>query len=553
MRAFLVLLALTSAWGFQTAPEVRELTHHSQVLNADRAYRVALPPSYDSSQKRYPVLYWLYGYQQSPPDFKGPLGAFCAAHEVIGVAMGPVDTVGEYPLYLPELIDHIDRTLRTVPDRAHRAVSGSGIGGFLALWSAGKYPDLFGSASTLHGYVEAPIGPRGFDLAFRNDAVLANYDGVRLLPQAASLEALLEFHAKAFADPPAKPAPFSHTDVYPNFAVWGWEAASNRAQPGYTVLENVSARGFRSAVRESLPDGPAIPAVRLSLASPARTYPPGSAQTVTYIRLRDGKLRHETRKADAEGRLTFDLDGDAYEVGVGAGPVLAASGYEISDAAWATAGKPVHLRVKFWNKGAARSGTVILQWESPDEGVKFAAPSSRLFGLAPGESVMLPVTFSAETGLPSVRIVAVDGATRMPLQVPVFPPAEPATVFQIVDGLTVTVWQHGRQPVDLTFGEGNRDNHAAPGETFAILFPDGEYLRPAELFTNDSCVENSVRGSDTWSEYITEHYSLPTIRADCPPGHVVHMLARVPVPDAPPRYYSLEFPVWYRTATQPRP
>ncbi len=547
MRVPLVLLALTSAWGVQPAPEVRELTHHSQVLDADRAYRIALPPSYDGSQKRYPVLYWLYGYQQSPPDFKGPLGAFCASHEVIGVAIGPVDTVGKYPLYLPELVDHIDRTLRTVPDRAHRAVSGFGIGGFLALWSAGKHPDLFGGASTLHGYVESPVGPLGFEVAFRNDAVLANYDGVRLLPQAASLEALLDFHAKALGDPPGQPAPFSHTDVYPNFAVWGWDVASNRAQPGYTVLENVSARGFRSAVRESLPEGPAIPAVRLSIASPARTYPAGSVQIVTYIRLRDGKLRRENRKADAEGRLTFDLDGEAYEVGVGSGPVLAASGFEIAGAAWATAGKPVHLRVRFWNKGAARSGTVPLQWESPDEGVKFATASSRLFGLAPGESVTLPITFTAETGLPAVRIVAVDGASRMPLQVPVFPPAEAAAAFQIADGLTVTAWQHGRQPIDMTFGEGNRDSHAAPGETFAILFPDGEYQRPAELFTNDSCVDNSVRGSDTWSEYVTEHYSLPAIRADCQPGHLVHMLARVPVPDAPPRYYAIEFPVWYRT------
>ena len=546
MRASLVFLSLAAAWGFQSAPVVQDLTHTSQVLGGERAYRIAVPPSYAGSRKRYPVLYWLYGYQQSPPDFQGPLGAFCVAHDVVGVSVGPVDTVGAYPLYLPELIDHIDRTLRTVPDRAHRAISGYGVGGFLALWSAGKYPDLFASASTLHGYVESPVGPRGFELAFRNDEVLGNYDGIRIQPQAESLEALLEFHVKALADPPPKPAPFSHADVYPNFSVWGWEVASNRAQPGYTVLENVSARGFRSAVRQSVPAGSAIPAVKLSMASPARAYPPGSAQAVTYIRLRDGKMRRENRKADAAGRLTFELDGDAYEVGIGAGPLLAASGFEIPDAAWATAGKPVNLRVRFWNEGSARSVTVVVKWESPDAGVQFATPASRLSGLAPGESATLPVTFTADTGLPEVRIVAVDGAGRMPLTVPVYPPAEPATLFQIADGVTVTAWQHGRQPVDMTFGDGNRDNHAAPGENFAILFPDGEYLRPAELFTNDACIDNSVRGSDTWSEYVTEHYSLPTIREDCQPGHVVHMLARVPAPGAAPRWYAIEFPVWYR-------
>jgi pimeloyl-ACP methyl ester carboxylesterase len=545
VRPFLVFLALTAASGFQSPPAIQDLTHSSQVLGGDRPYRVALPASYAGSQKRYPVFYWLYGYQQSAPDFAGPMGEFCAKQEIICVSLGPVDTEGAYPLYFPELVEHIDRTLRTLPDRDHRAVSGHGVGGFLALWTAGKYPDLVGSASTLNGAVEAPVGPRGFETAFRNDEVLGNYDGVRILPQARTLEALLEFHGKAFADTQPKPAPFSHADVYPNFMVWGWDVASDRGQPGFTVLENVSARGFRSAVRQWLPDGGAIPEVKLSIASPAKSYPPGSPQAVTYIRLRDGKARRATTKADAQGRLTFELDGDAWEVGVGAGSLLAASGVEFAEGAWATAGKPVSLRVKFWNTGGARSATAMVKWESPDAGVVFTTPSSRIFGLAPGESAAVPIMFTADTGLPLVRIVAVDGANRMPLSVRVFPPAGPAPAFRIADGATVAAYQHGTQPGDVTFGEGNGDGHAAPGETFAVLVPDGEYLRAAELFTNDTCVDNSVRGSDTWTT-VTVHYSLPSIRSDCPPGHTVHMLARVPMPTAPPRYYAIEFPVWYR-------
>jgi hypothetical protein len=545
VRTSLVFLALTAAWGFQSAPEIQNLTHSSQVLGGDRPYRVALPPSYSSSQKRYPVFFWLYGYQQSAPDFDGPMGEFCAKQEIVCVSFGPVDTVGAYPLYFPELVEQIDRTLRTLPDRAHRAISGYGTGGFLALWTAGKYPDLVGSASTLNGEVEAPVGPRGFEAAFRNDEVLSNYDGVRILPQAQTLEALLEFHGKALTDTASTPAAFSHIDVYPNFAVWGWEAASDRGQPGFTALESVSARGFRSAVRQWLPDGGTIPEVKLSIASAPKLYPPGSAQSVTYIRVRDGKTRPVTQKADAQGRLTFDLDGDAWEVGVGSAPILAASGFEPAEGAWVTTGKAVTVRVKFWNKGGARSTTGILKWESPDAGVTFATAESRIFGLAPGESAGVPVTFTADTGLPAVRIVAVNGANRIPVSVRVFPPAEPGKSFRIADGITVTAYQHGTQPEDLTFGEGNHDGHAAPGETFAVLFPDGEYLRAAELFATDACVDNSVRGSDTWS-LTTVHYSLPAIRPECEPGHVVHMLARVPVLNGPARYYSIEFPVWYR-------
>jgi hypothetical protein len=160
---------------------------------------------------------------------------------------------------------------------------------------------------------------------------------------------------------------------------------------------------------------------------------------------------------------------------------------------------------------------------------------------------MIPLSFTTpEAAGPMVKIVAVDGANRMPFDVPLFPPAATATVFQIADGTTVHAMQHGTQHAELTFGEGNHDGHASPGESFAVLLPDGESARPAEVITNDSCVENTVRGSDSWGDYVSVVYSLPSIRADCQPGHVVHMLAKVPKPNAPTEYWAIEFPVWYR-------
>ena len=145
--------------------------------------------------------------------------------------------------------------------------------------------------------------------------------------------------------------------------------------------------------------------------------------------------------------------------------------------------------------------------------------TSRIFGLAPSESATVPVTFTTAAGRRrSIRIVAVDGTNRMPLDVPVFPAAEPATVFQIADGTTVDAWQHGTQHGEVSLGEGNGDRHAAPGENFAVLFPDGEYLRAAELFTNDACVDNTMRASDSVGEHASVKYSLPTIRPECSSG-----------------------------------
>jgi len=280
--------------------------------------------------------------------------------------------------------------------------------------------------------------------------------------------------------------------------------------------------------------------VKLSLETPLHLYPAGSAHSVTYIHLPDGKTRRSVQKADAQGRLSFDLDGGEYEVGISTEPAIVISGYEVADAAWATVGQPVKLRVKFWNVGAARSGTLPIQWESPNPAVKFENASSRLFGLGPGESVTLPVTFTADVPA-AVKIVAVEGTNRMPVDVSLFPPAEPAKNFLIADGRPLEAFQHGTQKTDVMLGEGNGDGYAAPGESFAILLPDGDSFRVAELFTNDACVDNTVRLSDAGAKY-----SVPRILPECEPGHRVRMLARVELPDRTVRYSEIEFPVWYR-------
>jgi len=532
------------------------------------------------------VVYWLHSEAHPPEARDRRLAEYVGENELILVDVG-VDTA-EFPLYFPELVAQVDKTLRTLADRGHRAVTGFSSAGFMACFLAAKYPDLLGSASSFGATTEAFVGPQRFPVESSLEDLADNLDGVRTRLVRSTADSLafyhhrldslwnftraahesstflagqdlaeigntLDFHLISFASPLPAPAVFSHADAYPNFTVWGWEVISNRHQPGFTVLENVSNSGFRSAVRESLPAGATLPEVNLSIGSPA-IYPPGVALTVTYIHLLDGKVRRSEQRVDAHGRLNFDISGDDYEVAVSTGALLTVSGYSIADAAWATAGQPVNLKVRFWNKGGAAMGTSLIHWESPNPGVKFASPEGRLYALQPGESANLPVTFTVTDADRAVaKIVAVSGANRMPLEVPLYPAAEPAKDFQIADGRTVTAYRHAVEKADLRFGEGNGDGHAAPGETFAVLLPDGGALRAAELFTNDSCVENSMRGSDSWAAYdgsgASAKYSLPSIRLDCEPGHVVHMLARVLIPNGAEshvKYWTVEFPVWYR-------
>src|SRR5439155_856535 len=87
--------------------------------------------------------------------FNEKIAADVAAHDLLVVSTGPVETNGEFPLYFPELVQQIDKTLRTIPDRDHRGVAGAAMGGFMAQWTAGKFPDLVGSASSSQPLAEA--------------------------------------------------------------------------------------------------------------------------------------------------------------------------------------------------------------------------------------------------------------------------------------------------------------------------------------------------------------------------------------------------------------
>jgi hypothetical protein len=515
----------------QPAAVVQEQTHRSQVMASDRAYRIYLPPAYATARTaRYPVIYWFHGYEADQAR-DAALAAYVAAHPVIVVDSGPADTTGRFPLYFPELIEHIDNTLRTIPDRDHRAVTGSAAGGFLAIWQAAKCPDLIASASSFGATPEAPIGPQGFDVDSALGDLYPTLDGVRIHQVAAnsSIAETLDFHLDAFAHPLPKPAAFSHADPYPNFGVWDWEVVSDRRRPAFTMLENVSRTGFRSTVREWIPGGAALQEIKLSITSPP-FYTPAAVYPVTYIRLRDGNVRRVTQKADARGRLSFDLDGDTYEIGIGPAPVITLGSFEISGASWASADRPIQARLTFWNKGAARSATTPLAWESPTKGVKFQTPSARLNTLAPGESVTLPVTFTIDhTAVYGARIVAAAGEIRLSIDIPVYPTAPAFADYRIADGLTVPPYTH-------PLGEGNGDGHAAPGESFAVLVPYAGALRAAELFTNDPCVDNTVRLNEGGTRI-----SVPTIRATCEPGHRIQVLARAGLD-----YFALEIPVWYR-------
>ena len=58
----IILFAALHSTGFAQSGKVfDDLSMNSDILGGERKYAIYLPPDYDSSQRRYPVLYLLHG------------------------------------------------------------------------------------------------------------------------------------------------------------------------------------------------------------------------------------------------------------------------------------------------------------------------------------------------------------------------------------------------------------------------------------------------------------------------------------------------------------
>jgi hypothetical protein len=486
------------------------------------------------------------------------------------------ETHRQFPLYFPELVRHIDSNFRTIADRDHRATAGLSMGGFMSFWIAGTYPHLVGSASNFMGSSEFYVGPNGFPSEYRHTEMYRNYEGLRTRIVIGSRDFIrwyhrrmnavwdftrphheheqfdwdhgtpgmaktLGFHMDSFRDPLPRPSLWHHIDVYPTFDIWGYSVQSDRRRPGFTVMENVTSAGFRSAVREWLPDGALMPSVAVRITTDA-LYQPGRRYWITDVNLSTGEVRQGRQTADEAGRLRFSIDGHPHEIGASdeARPILTASGWRVAGAPWATAGRPVRLAFTILNKGAAEARNIRATVESPNSGVTLEKRELTLARLAPGESAESRQEIALTVNDPDREIVKlvvrVQGA-EVPLEIPLFRDVSELPDFVVADGADLPVWERAVNRGARVVGTGNADGVAGRGETVAIAVRDGQAFRLAEAFTSHPCVDSSRRVSDPWGGYdsvgASAKSSLLLLSASCPEGSEIPLLVRYQLPDKP--------------------
>ncbi|HEY3755862.1 MAG TPA: alpha/beta hydrolase-fold protein [Opitutaceae bacterium] len=193
----------------ETGEHDRFASHLSAVMGKRRWYRIFLPPDYDATRDRLPVLYYLHGwggrvFKEGVPGSHMDLGELArrvARDRVIVVvtdgqvhwdAGEDITRYAPYNLFLPhdspvlwedyfaELVRQIDATYRTIPNRSGRALLGFSMGGQMAYRIGERFPDLLASINPCCGSNEGFYGAAA-DLTYvRVSDYLENLRGVRL-------------------------------------------------------------------------------------------------------------------------------------------------------------------------------------------------------------------------------------------------------------------------------------------------------------------------------------------------------------------------------------
>lgn len=184
----------------ETAGTIVEGTITSHLLGRELPYAVYLPPGYESSTERYPVLYALHGVGGSYVEWIG-FGATDAAERLFtGRAVPPFIMVfpeggqsywfnhadgAAWADYLTEeVVPHIDWRFRTIASREGRAVGGLSMGATAALQLGLRRPDLFSviGAHSPSFRTDVGVDPEDFEIFqyFRDPSAYRPYDPFEL-------------------------------------------------------------------------------------------------------------------------------------------------------------------------------------------------------------------------------------------------------------------------------------------------------------------------------------------------------------------------------------
>jgi S-formylglutathione hydrolase FrmB len=143
------------------------LTNNLVGESAEREIQIYLPPSYTTSNKRFPVVYYLPGYGDSgmigfylPDEMDKLIQSGKVKDMIVVVAPGTNKLGGSFYVNSPvtgnwedfitqDVVNYVDSHYRTLAQPASRGITGHSMGGFGALNIAMHRPDVFSAVYSM--------------------------------------------------------------------------------------------------------------------------------------------------------------------------------------------------------------------------------------------------------------------------------------------------------------------------------------------------------------------------------------------------------------------
>ena len=172
LRLLFLLFVLFSGPLFaQQSTVFDNLSLQSTILRKEKKFGLYLPSGYQTSNRRYPVVYLLHG---GGDDQTGWI-QFGEMQRIVdkGIQEGTIAPMiivmpdaemtyylnnreGKYQFedfFIKELIPHIEKNYRCLPKKEYRAVAGLSMGGFGSLLYALHHPDMFAACAAMSAAV----------------------------------------------------------------------------------------------------------------------------------------------------------------------------------------------------------------------------------------------------------------------------------------------------------------------------------------------------------------------------------------------------------------
>lgn len=172
IAAALVLLCLGAP--LARAGNLSEKTFDAAVLQRPWTYEIYLPRDYAQSDRRYPVIYLLHGFNDVPLSWAAKIGVLDTADRLIDrglmqpcILVMPSAGRSWYidgpekmeTAFINDLIPQIDRNYRTVAERSGRMVAGLSMGGYGAMRLGLRHPDMFSAMALMSPAIYTPDPP----------------------------------------------------------------------------------------------------------------------------------------------------------------------------------------------------------------------------------------------------------------------------------------------------------------------------------------------------------------------------------------------------------